>query len=414
MKKIALCISAIAISLIMTLAAGCSIFQIGGGGSGATPSMMAAENVVINKVAETDRQLKTRVNVVKEVKRSVVAIKGIEGDTNAGVFSSGVIVDIDRFDEQDNLVDGENEFFIVTCHHCVETVEDITVYLVDEKGNNYIDNGYNTAYAFTGRIGGTPANAGAVSLVGGDPDSDLALLRLTVSSDAVAETIVEAKVMDTEKFKLELGEDVVAIGNPTGYLPGSVSAGIVSYIGRDELVEVVGEMELIQIDVLTNPGSSGGGLFNMYGELVGITNAGKNAYQGINFAIPLVTEAENQGVESVIRQLAGTVTANNYGYVSGRWNLGVTVEEDEEGVKVTAVKSGGLADVAGIKAGNYITKISIGSSSYDVSSLAGYYGVLSKIKTQATLGSTLNITVNSFVRKSISLTQYIFCDTGVK
>lgn len=413
MKKFKICLSAVVLSLVLVFSAGCSLFQLGGG-SGVTPSMIAAENVVINTVAEADRTLKNRVKLIKEVKDSVVAIKGIdEGSTESGSYSSGVIVDMDRFDGDDTLLDNANEFFIITCHHCVDAVGDISVFLVDENGKNFTDDGYNSSYTFTGKIGGTPSNAGAVSLVGGDPDSDLALLRLIISNEEVAQNVVEAKIMDTSKYSLEVGEDVVAIGNPSGLLPGTASAGIISYIGRNEIVENVGEMELIQIDVQTNPGNSGGALFNMYGELVGITSAGDLNYDGLNFAIPLTTTATNQGVVSVIRQLAGTVTANNYGYVSGRWKVGVTIEEQNGRVYVASMPTVSAAYDAGIRTGDYISMVTVGTKPFTISTISDFDEAITYAKQTLTLGGTIKMTVNGFSTKTVSIRQFIFRDTGV-
>ena len=90
------------------------------------------------------------------------------------------------------------------------------------------------------------------------------------------------------------------MGNPTGYLPGTVTKGIVSYINREVSVEDIGTMTLIQVDAAINHGNSGGGLFNLAGELIGVVNSGADDYQGLNFAIPIFGA---NGAEAVAESL---------------------------------------------------------------------------------------------------------------
>jgi len=110
-----------------------------------------------------------------------------------------------------------------------------------------------------------------------------------------------------------VGESVVAVGNPLGELGGTVTTGIVSATGRTINVDGT-EMELIQIDAAVNPGNSGGGLFNLKGELVGIVNAKPTGtgIEGLGFAIPV-----NDAV-SVSEQI------KTNGYVTGRTYIGVS------------------------------------------------------------------------------------------
>ena len=94
-----------------------------------------------------------------------------------------------------------------------------------------------------------------------------------------------------ESDKLLIGSDVLAIGNPLGYLGGTVTKGIVSALNRDVTVEER-KMTLIQTDAAINGGNSGGGLFDAQtGALIGIVNAGykSSAAQGLSFAIPCGT-----------------------------------------------------------------------------------------------------------------------------
>ncbi|MBR6795206.1 MAG: trypsin-like peptidase domain-containing protein, partial [Clostridia bacterium] len=110
------------------------------------------------------------------------------------------------------------------------------------------------------------------------------------------------------------GQAVVAIGNPLGTLGGSITSGIISS-PLERKVEIGGiQMNLIQSSTPVSPGNSGGGLFNMYGELVGIVNAkyASENVEGISFSIPMksAVEASEQLIEK--------------GYVSGRATIGLT------------------------------------------------------------------------------------------
>src|SRR5690606_31367032 len=121
----------------------------------------------------------------------------------------------------------------------------------------------------------------AAELVGADPKSDLALLRLRRAPKGLRPLRLG------DSAKLRLGEVVLAIGNPFG-IGQSVSMGIVSATGRANLTGA-GYGEFIQTDAAINPGNSGGALVNLRGELVGINTAiftRSGGYQGIGFAIP--------------------------------------------------------------------------------------------------------------------------------
>jgi len=176
--------------------------------------------------------------------------------------------------------------YVVTNHHVLSDAEEILVTLNDQRE--------------------FPA-----TVVGSDKDSDLALLKI----DAKGLPLVRLGKVDD----LKVGEWVLAIGSPFG-LSYSVAAGIVSYIGRNlpEMEGVGGRyVSYIQTDVAINPGHSGGPLFNLHGEVVGInsqifTNSGGSI--GLSFAIP-VGVAHN-----VLDQLRAT------GSVKRGW-LGVAVDQ---------------------------------------------------------------------------------------
>ena len=148
------------------------------------------------------------------------------------------------------------------------------------------------------------------SLIGTDSDSDVAVIKVDATN------LPFALIGDSDELKV--GQEVVAVGNPLGEFGGSVTNGIVSGLSRD--VNISGtEMNLIQTNAAVNPGNSGGGLFNLYGELIGIVNAKSSStssgtsVEGIGFAIPIDT-AINVATE-----------LTNYGYVRGRVMLGINI-----------------------------------------------------------------------------------------
>jgi len=142
-------------------------------------------------------------------------------------------------------------------------------------------------------------------VVGRDERTDLAVIRINATNLPVARF--------GDSNELIVGELAIAIGNPLGNLGGTVTDGIISALNRD--INIDGEvMNLLQTSAAVNPGNSGGGLFNSFGELIGIVNAKPMGHgiEGIGFAIP-----SNQ-VEVISTQLI------EHGFVLGRVAFGVT------------------------------------------------------------------------------------------
>ena len=161
---------------------------------------------------------------------------------------------------------------------------------------------------------------------------------------------------------LAVGESVLAVGNPLGELGGTVTSGIVSALNRSVTIQGTSStntMSLIQMDASVSPGNSGGGLFNMNGELIGLVNAKSSSSdaEGLGFAIPI-----NDAIK-----VAQDLLEN--GYVSGRPYMGITylavtdaqtaaqLNVNAYGVYVVDVVQGGPADKAGLKTGDRIVSI---------------------------------------------------------
>jgi serine protease Do len=180
-------------------------------------------------------------------------------------------------------------------------------------------------------------------VVGADPESEVAVVKIDVNRD-----LVYLELADSDK--LEVGEWVVAIGNPFG-LSHTVTAGIVSAKGRNRIMDGINFQDFIQTDAAINPGNSGGPLLNLSGEVIGINTAilgpsGGNI--GIGFAIPvnLARSVSDQLMES------GTVV---------RGYLGVLIEDvtpgladsldlkERKGALITEVNEDTPADEAGLE-----------------------------------------------------------------
>src|SRR6202167_2375620 len=221
------------------------------------------------------------------------------------------------------IVDAKNGY-IITNHHVVENASEITVTLLDNR-------------SFTAKV------------IGSDEGADIAVLQ------AKQPNLVAMAMGDSTK--LEVGDYVVAIGNPFG-LSHTVTAGIVSALGRTG-INPDGYEDFIQTDASINPGNSGGALVNWRGELVGITSAilsGSGGNIGIGFAIPvnLVKSVMDQLIKfgQVKRGVLGVNIYNVTPDIAKEFGLA-----DASGALVAGVAQGSAADHAGIKTGDIITSI---------------------------------------------------------
>ena len=195
-------------------------------------------------------------------------------------------------------------------------------------------------------------------VVGSDPYSDIAVIMVSrIPADA-------APLKLGNSSSAMVGQDVVAIGNPLG-LTGSLSASHISQL--DKLIQVYGlplVVTSMQLDITIAPGSSGGPLMDLSGEVLGITNAGTG--YGINFAIP----------STIVRRVAPALVANGkyehplFGFNVLELNKDsidyyhvLNVPPDQLGLMITNVTAGSAADVAGLKPATR-TKTASGNPAY--------------------------------------------------
>ena len=209
---------------------------------------------------------------------------------------------------------------------------------------------------------------------GYDAEADIAIIKIE------ADGLTAAQCGDSDK--LAVGEELVIVGNPLGELGGTVTNGIVSATQRE--IEVNGvKMSLIQTNAAVNPGNSGGGMFNMKGQLVGIVNAKSSGtdIEGLGFAIPI-----NEALE-VTEQLL------QYGYVRGKTMIGVTFTEVssntfyfyyniQAGVYVDSCTEGYNDDI--LKPGDRVVAVNGNtvSSTSDIKSIVSSSSVGDKLKFQ--------------------------------
>ena len=268
--------------------------------------------------------------IAREVGPAVVAIViGASGDPGSADFSamgagSGVIVDPDGL--------------ILTNRHVVGDGGSLTVYLEDGR-------------SFKGQLEGV------------DTLTDLALLRIRATG------LPAARLGDSSS--VEVGEPAVAIGNPEGDLPGSVTAGIISALEREIVVGDAAGIQapeslrhLIQHDAAINPGNSGGPLLAGDGSVIGINTAMAGGSQGIGFAIPI-----DMAKPIVTQVLAGDPIRRPYiGIFFTEVDAQLAEDEDlpvSSGVLVQGdaaasqpgVIGGGPADKAGLRDGDIIVAI---------------------------------------------------------
>jgi serine protease Do len=210
--------------------------------------------------------------------------------------------------------------YILTNAHVIDTADEVTVKLTDKR-------------EFKAKV------------IGADRRTDVALIK------------IEAAALPVVKFgvpgNLKVGEWVVAIGSPFGF-ENTVTAGIVS--GKGRMLPQENFVPFIQTDVAVNPGNSGGPLFNLRGEVVGINSqiySRTGGFMGLSFAIPIDV------ANNVAQQLrtTGKVTRGRIGVIIQSVTKALAESfglSEAKGALVNSVEKGGPADKAGIQPGDVI------------------------------------------------------------
>ncbi len=272
--------------------------------------------------------------------KSIVAIKGYQDGVDGYYWGSGIIL------SKDGL--------ILTNTHVIENCDTASVTLFD-----------NSSYD--------------AALVGADSTSDIAVLKIDVSG------LTPASFGDSAE--LAIGDKVAAIGNPLGEtFRMTLTDGIISAIDRG--ISYNGHsMTLLQTNTAINEGNSGGALFNMYGQVIGVTNmkmmSSYSSIEGIGFAIP----------SSTIAAVADSLM--QYGEVRGRTAIGITVGAIPEnvtshydlptGLYVSAVEEKSDAAAKGIQQGDIITAVN-GSPASATSDIL-------TVKNTLSVGDTITFTI---------------------
>jgi S1-C subfamily serine protease len=241
---------------------------------------------------------------------SVVKIDAVSSRSGSGGTGSGIVLD--------------DQGHIITNYHVVQGFDKISVSLSDGSSRT-------------------------ANVVGSDPGDDLAVVQI----DTSGLKLTPVKMGDSSQTRI--GDTVLAIGNPLD-LEATLTEGIVSGEGRvlSGSANARPLRELIQTDTAINPGNSGGGLFNLNGELIGITNAienptGQESFAGIGYAIPVSTVQSSLPAmlagQSVSHARLGVSLEDVSPALADSMGLNVT-----QGVLVQQVEAGSGAANAGLQA----------------------------------------------------------------
>ena len=290
---------------------------------------------VVTYVSTDSKVYSSTAEVVKAVADTVVEITTETVTTSwgrqyiASGAGSGVIVGV-----------SDNTYYIITNNHVISGASDITVRT--RSGEEYKGN-----------------------LLATDDSADIAIVIITSTNELSIATMGNSD-------ELQIGEDLIAIGNPLGSLGGTVTKGILSATGRSIQVENY-VMTLLQTDTAINPGNSGGGLFNMRGELIGVVNAktSDEEIEGICFAIPI------NNAKKVFNDLL------EYGYILGRatFNLEISVATLSSGMGSSGKTVVYITNVDSNSADNFMQYDMIYKiNGMEITSILDYNTALSMIK----------------------------------
>ena len=282
-------------------------------------SNRTAQEVTVKKV--TGQALMSPAEVYASTVNSIVSINCSAVSTNifgqrveSASSGSGFVITQDGY--------------IVTNHHVISGASSVTVTMYD--GTEY-----------------------PTTVVGSDSDYDVAVLKIDATG-------LQPVTLGSSE-DVNVGDTVLAIGNPLGELTFSMSQGIVSCC--DRAINVDGTpFNMIQVDASINPGNSGGPLMNLYGEVVGIVSAKYSSYsdttvEGLGFAIPI---GDVQAIITDIMENGQITNKPSFGITAGTMTQQMAAQyqiDQTSGAFVYSVNKGGAGEKAGLKMGDVITKV---------------------------------------------------------
>lgn len=298
---------------------------------------------LLSEVENTNSKLSTE-EIVKKALPSVVGVKSsFSSSSNTNSNSNYGYYGFGNYSTQNNTpMTGTGTGVIISSDGYIVT-----------NAHVIYDNSYGYGLAKDISILLSDETTQEAKVIGYDVDCDLAVLKIEASD------LTAAEFGNSEE--LQLGESVIAIGNPLGFeLMNTVTSGVISGLNRSISINDK-DMNLIQTDAAINSGNSGGPLLDMYGKVIGInsskmsSNYSETTIEGIGFAIPSseVIEITNDLIE--------------HGYVTGKPQIGISGQDVTEaisqlynlpvGVYVTDVNEGGSADNIGICVGDVIIEM---------------------------------------------------------
>lgn len=280
-----------------------------------TPTTVSVANVTGNELLTAPEIYAAYVGSTVGITTEIVTTNGWGQPVSAAAAGSGFVITEDGY--------------ILTNYHVIEDANSIKVTFVD-----------GTSYDAT--------------LVGGEEENDIAVLK--INANGLTPVIIG------NSDNVQVGEQVVAIGNPLGELTYSMTQGIISAKDRSITMENGEVMNMLQTDTAINSGNSGGPLFDMYGQVIGITSAklsgsssSSATIEGLGFAIPI----------NDIKDMVTDIMEN--GYVTGKPYLGITVSTVPESVSerygmsqgalVESIDPTSCAAKAGLQKGDIITAL---------------------------------------------------------
>lgn len=346
-------VTVVAMALVFGLIAGGTMFGVNAAGNYLAGNDSSSDQVGQTQTTSSDSNSSssdgsgqgTVAEVAKNAMPSVVTISTMSVEEMRSFFGGTQQYEVEGAGTGVIVGENDTELLIATNNHVVEGATSLSVGFIDEE-------------SAAGEVKGTDVN------------NDLAVVSVKLS-DIPEDTMNQIKIATVgDSDDLQLGDQVVAIGNALGY-GQSVTSGYVSALDRDLTLTdqsgtTINSTGLIQTDAAINEGNSGGALLNMKGELIGINEAKSSststgaAVDNIGFAIP-IDKAEESLQQLMNLKTREKVDASQASYLGIRGE-DVSAEASElygipTGAVITEIVENGPADQAGVKKGDILTEL---------------------------------------------------------